>query len=292
VAVLLSAFMPSLIFWSTQIIKDPVTGTCIAWGILAMLKVGAGGHGRYVLVLIVADVLAVVYRAYVGILLVVGQGLAWAYSLRLPRTALGRMTRVTLFVLIAPIALYFGVQEMQATYGENMNLQWAVDQFMSFRASGIARGGVKGSEYAIPITASTPTQAIIQLPLRILLVLLSPIPLFPGTLRRMLTYPEMWFIYLFVVPRFAAGVKEAWQKNRPALMAILLAVTPLIVSYALKTSVSGEAIRMRSQFVPILLIFAGIGHAVYERRKRQAKERSLARRRRLRQVEVHREAGT
>jgi glucan phosphoethanolaminetransferase (alkaline phosphatase superfamily) len=94
----------------------------------------------------------------------------------------------------------------------------------------------------------------------------------------MATYPEMWFIYIWVVPRFGAGVREAWRKNRAALISILLVVTPLIVSYALKTAVSGEAIRMRSQFVPILLIFAGIGHAVYERRKAARKRRIEERR--------------
>ena len=162
---------------------------------------------------------------------------------------------------------------MKATYGEEFGLQWAVDSFRGFREAGLA-GGVLGSEYEIPITASTPTQAILQLPLRVLLLLLTPIPLFPGSLVRILTYPEMWFVYLFIVPRFAVGVGEAWRKNRPALLAILLALTPIVMAYALKTSVSGEAIRMRSQFMPLLLIFAGVGHAVKARRRERVRERA------------------
>lgn len=266
-AVVFAAFLPSLVFWSTQDLKDPVTATFIAWACLAVFKVAQRAHGGYLLLLIVADFLAIVYRPYVGILLIVGQGFAWAATVRLPRTALGRVTRAIMFVILAPIVLQIGIGEMQATYGEQLNLEWAVEQYMAFRQSGIERGGVKGSEYAIPLTASTPTQAILQLPLRIVLLLLSPIPLFPGTVQRMLTYPEMWFVYLFIVPRFAAGVREAWNKNRGALTSILLMVAPIVVSYALKTAVSGEAIRMRSQFTPLLLIFAGVGHAVYERRK-------------------------
>ncbi len=262
-----AAFLPSLIFWSTQIIKDPITGACIAWATLGMLKVGERRHGGWLILWIAANALAVVYRAYVGILLVVGQGLAWAQSVKLPPTALGKVTRVAMFIIIAPLVLHLGVEEMQATYGEEMNLEWAVDQYMSFRQSGIARGGVKGSEYAIPLAADTPTQAIVQLPLRIALLLLTPIPLFPGTLRRMATYPEMWFIYLFILPRFVTGFREAWRTNRQAAMTLLLVLAPLVVSYALKTAVSGEAIRMRSQFVPLILIFAGVGHAVYQRRK-------------------------
>lgn len=265
-AVLLAALLPSLIFWSTQIIKDPITATCVVWSVLAMFKVGQRAHGGYLLLLVIVDLIAIVYRPYVGILLVVGQGLAWAATVKLPPTQVGRIARVGIFATMAPVVIYLGVQEMQNTYGEGLNLEWAVEQYGVFRESGQELGGVKGSEYAIPLTASTPTQAILQLPLRILLLLLSPIPLFPGTLRRLMSYPEMWFLYIWVVPRFVAGFREAWRKNRPALLTILVTVLPLIVSYALKTAVSGEAIRMRIQFMPLLLIFAGIGHAVYQRR--------------------------
>lgn len=273
-AVLFTAFLPTLVFWSTQDLKDPVCAAAVAWAVLGMLKVGARAHGGWLLVMVSADLLGLFYRPYVGILLLVGQGLAWAYSVRLPRTALGTMSRVAMFVAIAPIAVYFGVQEMKSTYGEDFGLEWAVDSYNMFRETGIAAGRIKGSEYEIPLTADTPAEAIIQLPIRILLLLLTPIPLFPGTFRKLLTYPEMWFIYLYVIPRFAAGVKEAWHKNRAALLTIMLALAPMIVAYALKTAVSGEAIRMRSQFMPLLLIFAGIGHAVRERRKATEAQRA------------------
>lgn len=268
-ATALAALLPSLIFWSTQIIKDPVTGACIAWSTVAMLKVGHRAHGGWLVLLIVADFLAIVYRPYVGILLVVGQGLAWGATVKLPPTALGKVTRVAMFVVMTPVVLQIGIREMQETYGEGMNLEWAVDQYMSFRQSGIDLGDTKGSEYEIPLTADSPTEAILQLPIRVLLLLLTPIPIFPGPLRKMFVFPEMWFIYLFVVPRFVAGFQEAWRKNRLALVTILLILAPLVVSYALKTAVSGEAIRMRSQFLPLLLIFAGIGHAVYQQRQKE-----------------------
>lgn len=273
-AVLFTAFLPTLVFWSTQDLKDPVCAAAVAWAVLGMLKVGTRAHGGWLLVMVSADLLGLFYRPYVGILLLVGQGLAWAYSVRLPRTALGTMSRVAMFVAIAPIAIYFGVQEMKSTYGEEFGLEWAVDSYNMFRETGIASGRIEGSEYEIPLTADTPAEAIIQLPIRILLLLLTPIPLFPGTFRKLLTYPEMWFIYLYVIPRFAAGVKEAWHKNRAALLTIMLALAPMIVAYALKTAVSGEAIRMRSQFMPLLLIFAGIGHAVRERRKATEAQRA------------------
>lgn len=266
-AVVFTGFMPTLVFWSTQDLKDPVCAAAIAWAVLGMLKVGQRAHGGWLLVMVGADLLALVYRPYVGILLLVGQGLAWVYTLKLPRTATGSVIRVALFAVIGPVAIYFGVQEMKSTYGEEMGLEWAVESYGIFRESGIEAGSIEGSEYEIPLTASTPTQAIMQLPIRILLLLLTPIPLFPGTFRKMLTYPEMWFIYLYIIPRFVTGVKEAWHKNRAALLTIMLALLPMVVSYSLKTAVSGEAIRMRSQFMPLLLIFAGIGYAIKERER-------------------------
>lgn len=267
IAVVLNAFLPSLIFWSTQDLKDPILAACGAWALLAMLKVSEKwGRGHYLLLLVLMNGVALLYRPYVGMLLVAGQGLAWVYTLRLPKTTLGKMTRVLVFLLMAPVAVYVGVKEMKDTYGEGMSLEWANDQFNSFREDAVERGG-EGSEYEIPLTASTPAMAIVQLPIRILLLLLTPIPIFPGSSRRMMMFPEMWFIYLWVVPRFVKGVREAWRKNPQAMMTILLMVGPVIMAYALKTSVSGEAARMRVQFLPELLIFAGIGHAVVQRER-------------------------
>ncbi len=261
-AVVFAAFLPSLMLWSTQNLKDPVTGAAIAWGTLAYMKVGERAHGGYLLLLVVANFLALVYRPYVGILFIAGQGLAWASTVKLPQNALGTVTRIAMFAIMTPLVLYIGTQEMQHTYGEDFGLEWAVDQYESFRQSGMAREGHHGSHYAIPLTASTPAQAILQLPIRVLLLLLSPIPLFPGSTIRLMMYPEMWFMYLYIVPRFVGGFREAWRKNRLALVTILLLLAPVIVSYALKTSVSGEAVRMRSQFMAVLLIFAGIGHGL------------------------------
>lgn len=266
-AVLLTAFLPSLIFWSTQDLKDPVTAACIAWAVLALLKVGERAHGGYLLLLIAANLVAIVYRPYVGILLVVGQGLAWAATVKLPQTYIGRLTQIVMFAIMAPIVIHIGMQEMRATYGEQMGLRWAVESYMTFRERAVRGGSVKGSDYAIPLEASSPTEAVLQLPIRVALLIFSPIPLFPGTLRRMLTYPQMWFIYLFVVPRFVRGIWEIWQKNRPALLSLLLLIVPIVIAYALKTALSGEAMRMRIQFIPILLIFAGIGHGVIARNR-------------------------
>jgi hypothetical protein len=273
VAVLLNAFLPSLILWSTQDLKDPILAVCGAWALLGMLKVSENwGRAQYLLLLVAMNGIALFYRPYVGILLVTGQGLAWAYTVRLPKNNVGKMARVMIFLLLAPLAVYVGVREMKDTYGDGMGLEWANNQFNSFRESGKEQEGLKGSEYEIPLTASSPAMAIVQLPLRILLLILTPIPIFPGPIRRMIMFPEMWFLYVWVVPRFAKGVREAWRKNPQAMMAILLMVGPVIVAYALKTSVSGEAARMRTQFFPELLIFAGIGHAVMRRERLEAAE--------------------
>lgn len=285
-AVLLNALLPSFIFWSTQDLKDPVLATCGAWALLGMLKVSEHlGRLRWWILLAAVDLVGLLYRPYVGILLIAGQGMAWAYAVRLPRTAMGGMVRVGLFLVLAPLAIYFGVNEMQDTYGQGMDLQWANNQFNAFR-EGAVEGGIQGSEYEVALTASTPAKAILQLPIRILLLFLTPIPFVPGSLRRMLMWPEMLFIYFWVLPWFGRGVREAWVKNRNALMAILLAVGPVIAAYALKTSVSGEAARMRTQFLPELLIFAGIGYAVTQRQRTAVRE---AFQRRLRWTE-HKQA--
>lgn len=269
VAVAVNALLPSLIFWSTQDLKDPVLAACGVWALLCVLKVSRDvRQPGYLALLVVSDALALTYRPYVGILFMIGQACALVSIVPLPMDALGRLIRTSLFILLAPLAVYVGLQGLQDTYGSDMNLEYANDQFNAFREDAVSTG-LQGSEYEIPLTASTPAIALLQLPIRVLLLLLTPIPLFPGTPVRMMMFPEMWFVYLWVVPRFGFGVREVWVKHRSALVTILLSVAPLIAAYALKTSVSGEAARMRTQFLPQLLILAGIGHVVWQRERRQ-----------------------
>lgn len=266
VPVLLCAFIPSFIFWHTLDNKDGVTAFCAAWSLLAILWLFQGGERTVaaLVLLIGMDLLCLFYRPYVGILLITGQGLAWAYTVKLPSTALGKVARVWLFVLICPIAIWFGVKEMKETYGEEMGIEWAAQAYTDFWEVGKAGGG---SAYEINIPARTAVEAIIGIPARILMLLLSPIPVFPGSVRRMLSYPEQWFIYFYVVPAFYWGLRLAFR-NRPTwTMAVLLSVGPVILAYALKTSISGEAARMRTQFLPELLLFTGIGRAFILQRK-------------------------
>jgi hypothetical protein len=258
-----NAFLPSLIFWSTQDLRDPVLATCAAWSLLALLKTLQLGPGTlYLPLLVLMDLLALVYRPYAGILLTTGLGMAVVYAVKLPPTVLAKIARVWVFALLTPLVVWLGTKEMKATYGESMGVQWAAESYESFRTD------PTNSRYEIPITASTPGRAILQLPIRIVLLLLTPMPIFPGSFRRMLTYPEMWFLYLYVVPRFVRGMRAAWRGNPMGTAAILLSIGPWVVAQALKTALSGEAVRMRVQFVPELLIFAGVGHAVMEGRKR------------------------
>jgi hypothetical protein len=264
----LLVFLPSFSFWYTLDNKDAVTATCAAWstvGLLWALQGGARTAGG-LLLLVMMDLLAVAYRPYVGLLLAVGQGLAWAWSVKLPPTALGAMTRVWLFLMAAPVAVWLGNKEMKEAYGEQMGVQWAVEQYGVFRETA-EQNPVAGSEYEIPLTASGPAAAIAQLPIRVLLLLFTPIPLFPGTPRRMLTYPEMWFIYLFVVPRLYWGMRAALRLHRGWAATVLVSVVPVIIACSLKTALSGEAMRMRVQFLPELLIFAGIGHVILQARR-------------------------
>ena len=295
-AAVFGAFLPSLMFWSTQNVKDPVTAAGVTWAALAVISISQRARSGDFALLSGATFLTVVYRPYVGFMLIMGQLLGGLMTVKLPRTALGSVSRISMLVVMVPLILYAGLREMEQTYG-GVDLHWAIEQYTEFHEAASQRPGARGSEYEIPLTADTPTQAIMQLPIRILLLLLTPIPLFPGGLTKLMMYPEMWFIYLFLVPRFGTGVCEAWRKNRPALILLLMVIAPMISGYALKTSVSGEAFRMRVQFLPVLLVFAGVGHAVRQQRKLERKQRRAEKMRYRRQPEkvsasVRDQAGT
>lgn len=262
--VLLCALLPSFIFWHTLDNKDGVTATCAAWSLVGLLWIFQGSKKTLMGIPLLAcmDLVALVYRPYVGILLMAGQGLAWTYAVRLPKTPVGRVTRIWLFIIMSAFAMWAGTKEMKDTYGQKMGVQWASKQYSSFW-----QGAQGHSAYEINIPSHNVVEDILGVPARVLLLLLSPIPVVPGSIRKMMTYPEQWFIYLYVVPAFYWGIRFAFRNRASWAATILLTVAPIILAYALKTSISGEAARMRTQFLSELFLFTGIGRVFIDQRK-------------------------
>ncbi len=259
VAAALSAFLPSMIFFSAQDLKDPITGACTTW-----LFVGIAGLTRrprnavFWATAACALVVAMVTRPYVGALLLVGSFMAAILLVPGPRGKGGWVVKVAGVVVGGGLAFAAARRQIAAVYGVG-SVAETIRWFNAWRQHAIAMG-FAGSEYLLPISIQGPADLALKFPLLLFFLLFSPIPISPGTPLKLSSYPEMWFMYLYVLPRLVRGVVVWWRQGRREMLAALLAfIGPMVAAYAVTTSLAGIAMRMRTQFLAMLFIIVGVG---------------------------------
>jgi hypothetical protein len=204
-----------------------------------------------------------VIRPYMGVLVITGQMGALGLIAAKSKTPQGRYLGAIITLVLAWLSLAAGNQQIKEMYGEGASLRGAERKRQAFMTgvTEVRATGERSSEYPISLRATSTVGILVQLPLRIPLFLLSPIPVKWGSVPLMATYPEMLFMY-WLIPRFVAGLRRVWKRNREEVLFVLCAVAPICIVFSIGTALSGEAVRYRDIFLPELLLFAGIGWAV------------------------------
>lgn len=263
---LLVAVLPSLSWYAAQDLRDPVECFAMTWSSVAFVRLlERRSIVSSMLLLVIMDLVAIGYRPYVGLLLAGGHLAGAAVSIRLNYHVFPKLIRVFIIGAAAVVGALTAIREIAAVYFPTTDTGAA----LLVAASQGAAGASPGSTYIIRVAVHGPIDAIYKLPILTLLLLLSPVPVVSGSPAKVATYPEMWFIYLYVVPRFVAGVRAMWKHHRRLLVCLLLSILPIIAAYAVRVGAAGVAIRMRTQFLPVLLLIAGIGAAMRARRRLQ-----------------------
>ncbi|MCD6351848.1 MAG: hypothetical protein J7M26_07000, partial [Armatimonadetes bacterium] len=265
-AALVVALLPSLVWYSTQDLRDPIETCALAWsalGLFGLLR--RPRRAGLIVLLLVMDVLAVLYRPYVGLLLFGGQLVAAGLVMHLGRGAFPRALRVLLLLVAFAAGAMISVRETAALYNVH---GLSLNRFVL--AQGVREQVLQqaGSAYPIKLQIHGFADAALKLPLLVVMLMLTPLPFLPGSAAMMATYPEMWFLYLWVVPNFVRGFRYLWRRDRQALVILLSGLVPIVAAYSIRIAAAGLALRLRTQFLPLLLVLAALGAVISARRKK------------------------
>ena len=269
---MLIAFWPSIMVWSTHNLKDPVNMAALSWSTYGLLLLRDRVTPTATIITFLGWALGFLIRPYMGVLMIAGQLAGLGFVAMKPRTAVGRLGSLFITVGLAVVSFTVGASQIKQMYGDAMSLQYAEDKRQSFY-EGAVDSRAKGethSEYVVDLRATSTAGIILQLPLRIPLFLLSPIPIKFGSLRLMATYPEMLFLY-WLIPKFILGLGYMWRHRRAEAIFVLCAIAPICIVFSVGTSIAGEAMRYRDIILPGLLLFAAVGWGLQkEARERRA----------------------
>jgi 4-amino-4-deoxy-L-arabinose transferase-like glycosyltransferase len=258
-AAILVAFFPSLLLWSTLLIRDSLVILVLMLVIASVMDLRRGfTFHRLVLLLVLLMALGTL-RQYLFLMVAAAAVMSFLVG-RTGRT--GRSVLVGALAIVALLAMVklagFGVWEMERASLHHLNLH------RQYNALETASGTI-----APQVDISEPANALLYLPVGIVYFLLSPFPWQVLTPRQVLSVPDVLLWYALLPPILLGLAAAVRHRFRDASM-LLLSVAVITILYALVEGNVGIIFRHRAQVIAPMMVLAGMGIAARRARKTDA----------------------
>ncbi|HYO99635.1 MAG TPA: glycosyltransferase family 39 protein [Pyrinomonadaceae bacterium] len=263
----LVAFFPSLVLWSSQVLKDgPIVFLLVA-AMLATLKLSEGLSVKFFAMLVFALFGLLSLRFYVFYMAIAAAGGALLIGVRPPVGPGSVIRQMAIVVALGLSMTYLGVLRTATaqfeTYANLERVQRSRSDLASYE-SGFGRD----------VDVSTTEGALQAIPLGMVYLLFAPFPWQLANLRQSITLPEM-FIWWASFPLLVMGIWFTLKyRMRPALP-ILIFTTMLTLAYSIFQGNVGTAYRQRSQLLVFYFIFVSVG-AVILKERREDRQRKVS----------------
>jgi hypothetical protein len=260
-AALLTAYFPSLILWSSHLLRDPLIVLLISLTIYYFLRLSEGFRVPDLLLFVVSLLCLHPMRSYVFYLMT-ASSLTWFAVASRGNEVRGLTIQIgAIGVLFALFATLGWDSVLRSHFDQNV-----LEQLQTTR-SDLAMSGESG--FGRELDVSTPMGALKALPVGLTYLLLAPFPWQMVNLRQLLTLPEM-LVWWSLIPATIAGLRHSIRQNLRQALPILSFVLGLSLLYALFQGNLGTAYRQRSQLLVLFFIFAGVGLALRRERREQS----------------------
>jgi 4-amino-4-deoxy-L-arabinose transferase-like glycosyltransferase len=262
-AALATAFLPSMVIWSSLLLKDALIVFLVCLTVYCSLKAQIQLKLRYLVPGFSGLLLIFPLRGYVFYFLL----LAAAGTLLISH--FGRGAKLGVFIshmgvlaaiLVALFALDF---DRIARQQLNINLLETVQR----SRMDLARTAQSGFDPNADV--SRLSSAIAYLPKGIAYLLFSPFPWQSGSSRAMLAIPET-LLWYGMFPFCLAGIFHTVRRHLREALIILLFVIQLTCFYAIFVGNVGTAHRQRTQVFVFYLIFTAVGFTRWRNRRAPA----------------------
>jgi hypothetical protein len=257
---LLTALAPSLILWSSQLLKDGLIVLFLCLCTYYALKLRDGFHNRNFLFLLVSLFCLFSlrhYAAYIIFFAIAGSLIFSARKLSPIRVLQG-----------AALVLVIGITFVYLGAGKAAEDVFDLQYIQSAR---VWSAEVSGSGYGGNVDIRDPRAALWFLPIGLLYVLFAPFPWQITNMRQLITLPEV-LIWWALVPMLVSGYWFVIRRRLKESFAVCVFTAGLALAYALYQTNVGTAFRHRAQLYVFFFIFISVGLEL--RRAARIKKRS------------------
>lgn len=244
---ILIALSPSMILWSSQLLKDAPIVLILCLCTLYALKLRDKFSVKTLLLLIVFLFCLYSLRNYAFYVMFVAIG--GSLLLTAKKLTPLRILQSSLAVIVMGVALaYVGAANVSQ---ENLDLKRI--QFGRAWSAKVSNTGFGGD-----VDITDPKAAISFMPVGLLYVLFAPFPWTISNLRQLITLPEL-LVWWALVPMLLKGYIFAIRRRLKESLAICVFTLALPMAYALFQTNAGTAYRHRAQLYVFFVIFISIG---------------------------------
>jgi hypothetical protein len=254
-AMLLTAFFPQMIFWSSALYKDSAVMLCIALNILATLRLRESFRPAALGLYLATAAALLLLRFYIFYTLMAATLLSFLL-IRHRRLLLCLVSYMVLVVSLIVLMLWTPLGTEATSGARYLDLAQLRNSRMD-----LARAG---SGFAVEADVTTFEGAIKLLPVGVACLLFAPFPWMVANLRQMLVLPDVLLWYA-LAPALLRGLLASVRERLGQTLPILVFTATLTVAYGLFLGNVGTAYRQRTQIMMFCFLF--IAHGMKQKEK-------------------------
>jgi hypothetical protein len=197
---------------------------------------------------------------------------AAAFVLGRHRLTLQSFARQLIVITLVSLALgYFGVSRYAT---QQLEVYGNVEQLQRMRLDASRSAG---SGFGEDIDVSTTSGALSAIPVGFTYLLLAPFPWQFGSLRQMLTLPEM-LIWWLAIPLLVLGAWFTIKHRIREIAPIVIFTSLLTLTYSIMQGNVGTAYRQRAQLLVFYFIFVAVGFVLLKEKRAAKRQENQAER--------------
>ncbi len=268
----IAALMPSLVLWSSLVLKDGIIICLLIIAIYAAIRLQEKVSVPVIVLLIVSLIGILSMRYYIFYL--VSIAILGGFIAGQRNTVRSIFARSFTIIVVGVSLAYLGFLGNASRQIETMTTL----QNIQISRLDLAQSAASG--YGEDIDVSTTGGALRTLPLGFTYLMLAPFPWQITSTLALLTLPEM-LIWWSMLPFLVIGLRYSLKNRLREALPMMIFTVMLTIGYSILQGNVGTAYRQRAQIQIFLFIFIAVGWTIW-REKRE--DRELIRKARLRMM--------